>query len=306
MDSIDFEDGRKSKSGNKKKLTAEQEEQVKRFVQEHLIEEAKEVQGYIKESFSIAYHINSVINLLHRLGFSYKKVVTIPKKSNTIQSIEKQLAFEYHYKRLKEKLKEDEEILFLDGVHPTHNTQAGFAWIQKGQERVIESNSGRQRVNLNGAYNIKRGEVITLSSETINSDSTLKLFDTLLKTYTTGTLYLFADNARYYKSQLLQEALKTERYQRIKMIFLPPYSPNLNPIEKVWKFFKNEVLKNQFYKTLDDFKRAIEIFFHEKIKLPHIKEKLKRVASDHFHIRHRSLCYLPLPDEGFRLNWFGR
>ena len=70
MDSIDFEDGRKSKSGNKKKLTAEQEEQVKRFVQEHLIEEAKEVQGYIKESFSIAYHINSVINLLHHLGFS--------------------------------------------------------------------------------------------------------------------------------------------------------------------------------------------------------------------------------------------
>ena len=283
MDSIYFEDGRKDRSGNKKKLTAEQEEQVKQFVQENLIEEAKEVQSYIKEHFSISYHVNSVINLLHHLGFSYKKVVTIPQQSNTTQSIEKQLEFEARYKRLKEELKEDEEILFLDGVHPTHNTKAGFAWIQNG-------------------------EVITLSCETINSDSTLKLFDTLLETYsnTTGNLYLFADNARYYKSKLLQEALKTDKYKRIKMIFLPSYSPNLNPIEKVWKFFKNEVLKNKFYKTLNDFKIAIDVFFHEKIRHPHIKEKLKRVASDNFHIRHRNLCYLPLSNEGFQVNYFGR
>ncbi len=61
-------------------------------------------------------------------------------------------------KKLKDELKEDEHILFLDAVHPTHNTKAGFAWIQKGQEKFIETNSGRDRVNLNGVYNIHSGE----------------------------------------------------------------------------------------------------------------------------------------------------
>ena len=308
MDSIDFEDGRKSKSGNKKVISLEQKEQVKKFVQNNLVKEAKEVQNYIKEKFDISYHINTVINLLHDLGFSYKKVVAIPQKANTIDSTKKQLEFEDKYKKLKEELKEDENILFLDGVHPTHNTKAGFAWIEKGKERVIETNSGRDRVNLNGAYNINSGEVIVSPSDTINTNSTLKLFDIILENYnnTEGNIYLFSDNARYYKSLILQEALKTNKYKRIKMIFLPPYSPNLNPIEKVWKFFKKEVLENRFYKTFSEFKSAIDIFFKEKLKLPIMKDKLRQFASDNFHIRHRELCYFPSVCDSFRLNFFGR
>jgi len=308
MDSIDIEDGRKSKSGNKKEISQKEEEQVKRFVQDNLIEEAKEIQNYIKEEFDISYHINTVIKLLHDLGFNYKKVVAIPQKANSIASTEKQLEFEDKYKKLKEELKEDENMLFLDGVHPTHNTKAGFAWIEKGEEKLIETNSGRERVNLNGAYNINSGEVIVSPSETINTDSTLNLFDIIIENYsdTEGNLYLFSDNARYYKSLMLQEALKTDKYKRIKMIFLPAYAPNLNPIERVWKFFKKKVLENKFYKTFAEFKTVIDIFFKEELKLPIVQEKLRKFASDNFHIRHRELCYLPSPYESFRLNFFGR
>lgn len=115
------------------------------------------------------------------------------------------------------------------------------------------------RVNLNGTHNVMRGEVIVTPRETVNSESTLKLFDTILENYsdTDGNIYLFADNARYYKSTMIQEALQTEKYQRIKMIFLPAYAPNLNPIERVWKCFKKEVLENRFYKTVCEFKSAI-------------------------------------------------
>lgn len=308
MDSIDFEDGRKSKSGNKKEISPEEEEQVKKFVQDNLVEEAKEVQNYINEKFDISYHINTVIKLLHDLGFSYKKVVAIPQKANSVESTEKQLEFEDKYKKLKEELKEDENILFLDGVHPTHNTKPGFAWIEKGEEKLIETNSGRDRVNLNGAYHINSGEVIVTPSETINTDSTLKLFDTIIDNYsdTEGNLYLFSDNATYYKSLILQDALKTEKYKRIKMIFLPAYAPNLNPIERVWKFFKKKVLENKFYRTFCEFKIAIEVFFKEQLKLPIMKDKLRKFASDNFHIRHRELCYLPSPYNSFRLNFFGR
>jgi transposase len=308
MDSIDFEDGRKARSGNKKTITAEQEEQVKQFVKENLIEESKEVQKYIKEEFDIDYKESTIVKLLHDLDFSYKKVVTIPQKANTPESAQKQLEFENRYSKLKEELEEDEHILFLDGVHPTHNTKAGFAWIEKGEEKLIETNSGRDRVNLNGAYNVETGEVIVTPSKTINSDSTLELFDTVIEHYSDNeaNLYFFSDNARYYKSKMIQEALVSDKYKRIKMIFLPAYAPNLNPIERVWKFFKKEVLQNTFYKTFCEFKTAIDNFFTNTIKIPIIQENLRRFASDNFHIRHRGLSYLPLPYLDFRLNFFGR
>jgi transposase len=308
MDSIDIEDGRKSSSGNKKEISPKEEEEVKKFVQDNLIEEAKEVQNYINEKFDISYHVNTVIKLLHDLGFSYKKVVAIPQKANTIASTEKQLEFENKYKKLKDELTEDENMLFLDGVHPTHNVKPGFAWIEKGEEKLIETNSGRERVNLNGAYNINSGEVIVVPSETIDTHSTFKLFDTIIENYndTEGNLYLFSDNASYYKSLILQDALKTDKYKRIKMIFLPAYAPNLNPIERVWKFFKKNVLENKFYKTFTEFKSAIDTFFKEELKLPIMQKKLRKFASDNFHIRHRELSYLPSPYESFRLNFFGR
>jgi len=309
MDSIDFEDKRKNHSGNKKVITKEQEEQVKQFVKDNLITDSKEVQKQIKDKFNIEYKEATVLKLLHDLGFSYKKITTIPQKANTIDSAEKQLEFEDKYENLKKNIKDEDNILFLDGVHPTHNTKSGFAWIKKGEEKIIETNSGRDRVNLNGAYNVESAEVIVTPSQTVNSDSTLELFDAILEKYddTDGNLYLFSDNARYYKSYIIQDALKTEKYKRIKMIFLPPYSPNLNPIERVWKFFKKEVLENKFYKKFDEFKDAINNFFNHDLTSDVMKEKLRRFATDNFHIRYKGqLCYISLPDNDFNLNHFGR
>lgn len=308
MDSIDFEDGRKSRSGNNKEITPKQEIEVKKYIEDNLIEDSKIVQEYIKDEFKISYKNGTVIKLLHDLGFVYKKVTTIPQKANTPQSTQKQLEFENRYKKLKDELNIDENMLFLDGVHPTHNTKPGFAWIQKGKEKLIETNSGRDRVNLNGAYNVMSGEVIVTPSITINSNSTLVLFDTIIENYndSNGNIYLFADNARYYKSKMIQEALNTDKYSRIKMIFLPAYAPNLNPIERVWKFFKKDVLENKFHKTFKEFQDAIDIFFKEKLKLPIKKDELLKFASDNFHIRNRGLCYLPIMCNNFSLNFFGR
>jgi len=308
MDSIDFEDGRKTKSGNKKKISPKEEEQVKRYIQDNLISEAKEVQKYIKDEFEIEYKISTVIKLMHDLGFVYKKVVSIPQKGNTARVAYKQLEFEEKYKKLKEEITQEDKILFLDAVHPSHNTKAGFAWITKGEEKIIETNSGRDRVNINGAYNILESEVIVTNSDTVNTQSTLELFDTIVENYgdNSGNLYCISDNARYYKSKILQKALKTEKYSSIKMIFIPAYSPNLNPIERVWKFFKKEVMENKFYKTFTEFKDAIDNFFKKELKLSMMKEKLRKFASDNFHIRNRGILHHTLPPDSFEFNYFGR
>ena len=65
------------------------------------------------------------------------------------------------------------------------------------------------------------------------------------------------DNARYYRSKVVAEYLQNSR---IELMFLPPYSPNLNLIERFWKFFKKQVLYNQYYGTFRQFKSACEFF----------------------------------------------
>ena len=71
-------------------------------------------------------------------------------------------------------------------------------------------------------------------------------------------IYVICDNARYYRSKAVQAYLKTSR---IKLVFLPPYAPNLNLIERLWKFFKKQVLYNRYYETFAEFKAACEAFF---------------------------------------------
>lgn len=308
MSSIDFEDGRKTRSGNTSDLNEQQIIAVKHYIQDKIVSKATQIQDYIKTTFDINYSLSGTTALLHRLNFVYKKVVAIPQKANTPEMIEKQLQFEKDYKELKENLHDEDKAFFLDGVHPTHNTKPSFAWIEKGKEKIIETNSGRERVNLNGAYDTNSGDVIVTSSKTINSDSTLELFDAIIEANNTteGALYCLSDNARYYKSYIIQEALNTEKYKRIKMIFLPPYSPNLNPIERVWKFFKQKVLNNQFYKSIKEFKKAIDDFFHNELKSQAMKEKLKKFASDNFHIRDRGKIAFVCQPVGFSYNYFGR
>jgi transposase len=307
MDSIDFEDGRKNRSGNKTELSDSQIEQVKHYLRENIVTEAKEIQSYCETTFNIKYSLSGITALLHRLNFTYKKVTAIPQKSNTIKATQEQLSFEQSYEQFKKNLSNNDKAYFMDGVHPTHNTKAGYAWIEIGKEKIVETNSGRDRVNINGAYDALSGEVVTINTQTINSSSTLKLFDAILKTNsnTDGDLYCFSDNARYYKSNIIQEALKENRYRRIKMIFIPTYSPNLNPIERVWKFFKKEVIENQFYKTFKEFKEGIDDFFQKRIKTEEMKEKLKVFASDNFHIRHREKISLICQPADFKYNYFG-
>ena len=140
MDSIDFDDRRKSKSGNKKVISPKEEEQVKKFVEDNLIEESKEVQKYIKDEFGIEYKEATVLKLLHDLGFVYKKVVTIPQKANTTESTQKQLEFEERYEKLKKELYEIEGITpyFLPSYSPELNpVERFFGEIRKATANRI-------------------------------------------------------------------------------------------------------------------------------------------------------------------------
>ena len=130
---------------------------------------------YVKQTYNITYSISGMRQLLHRLNFVYKKAKTIPGKANA----ELQRAYlAFLEETLKSKGKDDAHY-YLDGVHPQHNTQLAYGWIKKGQDKVVKSNSGRQRININGALNADTLEVVMRTDDTINTQSTLKLFEML-------------------------------------------------------------------------------------------------------------------------------
>ncbi|QLQ31964.1 MAG: transposase [Candidatus Thiothrix singaporensis] len=100
-----------------------------------------------------------------------------------------------------------------------------------------------------------------LTEETVNAEAAIRLLEALEANQPCGVIHVVADNARYYRSRLVQAYLDKPGC-RIRMHFLPPYSPNLNLIERLWGFFKRKVIYGIYYETFAEFKRAALDFFN--------------------------------------------
>jgi len=215
-----------------------------------------QVADWIYQAFGIRYKSNSVRALLKRLGFSYKKTKLIPGKADAAAQRE----FVKSFKKLESNLKENEVIYFGDGVHPQHNTQPAYAWIAKGKEKQIKSNTGRTRINLHGAVNAHDvNDIIVKEHITLDATETIKFFKKIEQANPDKSkIYMVIDNARYYRNKRVMEYLKQSK---IEIIFLPPYSPNLNLIERLWKFMKKTVIHNKYYEKPTEFRKKLLDFF---------------------------------------------
>lgn len=262
--------------GAEPKLDASELRDLEKFLEEHILPDAKSVIAHIKKHYGVIYSLSGVTDLLHRLGFSYKKPAHVPGKQDPLQ----QQAFVEEYERLKAEKGENDPIYFADATHPQHNSIPSYGWIKTGQDKELKANCGRQRLNINGAINIETLEPTVRFYETINAQSAMDLFRRLEAKHPEATvIYVIVDNARYYRSRWLKKMLKGTK---IKLIFLPPYSPNLNLIERYWKFFKKRVLNNRYYESFAEFKQACESFFRKRKKyLPELQTRL----TENFHLQ---------------------
>lgn len=260
------------------KLTKEQEEKVLKFVKVNIVTDCQEVVAFINKEFSVFYTITGVTKLLHRLKFVYKQVVAIPGKLDE----EKQQAFLTEYEQLKADKEEGEIILFGDGVHPTHNIHKTKAWIQKGEEKQIKTNTGRARLNINGVLELETLQATTYFSKTINAQTTIEFFDEIQERYKEKQkITIIVDNARYYKNKDVTAYLASPDC-RITLIFLPPYSPNLNFIERLWKYMKKYIIGVTYREKFKQFEEDIHHFFdnindYEGTLRPFIGNKLHLV-----------------------------
>jgi transposase len=264
--------------GSKSKLTQEEKEIISKFVEKEIITDAKVIQKFVLESFNVEYCLSNIHTILKELGFVYD----YPKASLKGDS-KKQRLWEEEFKKLKESLTEDHIILFSDAVHPTHNTEFTKMWIKKDNPKALPTNSGRQRVNIQGSYNVENCEAVLTEHETINSQSIIEHYEKLKKKYPKKSkIYIIQDNAAYYHSTIVKKWLKEECNHVIIPKFIPPYSPNLNKIERFWLYMKREIMYNHHYPKFKDFKKAIDDF---RDSLPNHKDKLKTFITLKFDIK---------------------
>jgi len=258
--------------GSNGNLTAAQEEALQIYLKEHIYQTVKSVVAYVHDTYGKDYSIEGMTHLLHRLHFSYKKTKVIPGKYNA----EKQEQFKEAYEELKENKNPEDTIYFVDACHPHHNNRPFYGWIYKGEEKSIKTNSGRERLNLNGALSLESMDITVLSEGTINQHAMMRLCLTIEEKQPTGEIHFIMDNASYNHGYELQ--LFLEDHPRIHIHYLPAYSPNLNIIERLWRFF-HEKMQNNYFEKFPEFEQAVLTFFNN---INQYNDELKTLLTDSF------------------------
>lgn len=183
---------------------------------------------------------------------------------------------------IKKALKNNETVIFLDPTHQVHNTINGYCWQEKGiaGTKIISSNTGRKRISIIGAINaITRKPTTLITKDNCDKEMIKQILVEIRNDYqNTGKIYIFLDNARYSHNK--EVGLKAKSLN-IKLIFLPPYSPNLNLIERLWKFLKKKIRKNIYYDTFEKFTTAIYDFFKN---IEQYKTELEKILTLKFEI----------------------
>lgn len=158
--------------------------------------------------------------------------------------------------------KENHTVVFFDPMHQIHNNENDYCWQFKGKAntKTIGSNSGRRRLNIIGAIDpINLNPTIILTEANCDADLMTAYLKHLKEIYSTkDKITVILDNASYNRAYKTQDCAKD---LGIELFYLPPYSPNLNLIERLWKFFKKKIMKNKYYETFKEFERNVEEFF---------------------------------------------
>jgi transposase len=144
-------------------------------------------------------------------------------------------------------------VFFVDAAHFVLAPFLGFLWSVT--RLFIRAPAGRQRFNILGALNAITHELISVTNDTyITSTEVCELLHKLAALHLSVPITLFLDNVRYQKCALV---ITTAASLQIELCFLPAYSPNLNLIERLWRFVKKECLYSTYYPSFEPFKAAI-------------------------------------------------
>jgi transposase len=178
------------------------------------------------------------------------------------------------------------QVFFVDAAHFVMGAFLCCVWCLV--RLFIRGGSGRKRHSVLGAWNAVTHELVSITTDaTVSADTMCALLVKIAALGLQGPITLVLDNARYQHCVLVMDLAKS---LHIHLEFLPSYSPNLNLIERLWKFIKKEVLYGRHYKTFLDFRAAIDGCL-AKISTDH-QAKLESLMTHNFQTFHPA-SFLP-------------
>ncbi len=247
------------KGGTYCKLTAREEIELIKHVSTVTYLTANSIRNHVLKTYGIKYTVTGMTKWLERNDFVYKKPKSIPSKLDE----QKQEDFIEYYNKLKANTDNiNSVIMFMDAVHPEYQSQAVYGWISKGETKTLPTTNTQFRLHLNGAINLSSMQVFTREYDTIDGAAVISFLKDLEAENQFKTIHIICDNGRSNKNKELQQYLETSR---VKIHYLPPYSPNLNSIERLWKIMREHVAHNRYYPVFAEFKDKIREFFSATI-----------------------------------------
>ena len=219
----------------------------------------------IEQHTGIKRGLTQVRRFLKLMGMKRRKTGALPAKADA----QKQNDFKQHQlePRLQEALAKKRVVYFVDAAHFVFAPFLGFLWCFT--RLFVKAPCGRQRFNVLGALDAVTHQIITFTNLTyINAQSVCDLITQIAQQNLGVPITLVLDNAKYQKCVLVQQLASS---LKIELLYLPSYSPNLNLIERFWKFVKKECLASKYYPDFLSFRNAIQSL----ILQAHIQHKVQ-------------------------------
>jgi len=240
--------------GDPGRLGPAQVERLKREVATGVFHNADQIRTWIEATFGVTYSPSGVKDLLRRVGASFHKVSGFFWKAD----VEEQKKFVRKHRRHKREAGPTTRRYFVDACHPVWGLDLLYScWLLVGQRFYVGVGNGRKRLNILGAYSPDDHDYVDLrlTRENVTGEQFVKLLEKLLAKHPgTSKFILYLDNARYYSKPCVKEWLAAHR--QFRLVPLPAYSPNLNLIERLWKFLRKKAL-SRWHGTFEAMQGAV-------------------------------------------------
>jgi transposase len=268
--------------GDPGKLTPQHIEQLKAKVSTGCFRNSDQIRDWVHSTFAVSYSSSGVKDLLKRIGVSYHKVTGFLWKADP----DKQRAFVHRARRHRRDAQRPDaprtRRYYVDACHPVWGLDLVFCcWLLLGQRLLVGMGSGRKRLNILGGYCPDDHEYIDyrLTRDNINGAQFVNFLRLLLTLHPeTERFILYVDGARYYNSPVVKEWL--QRHPEFHLSQVPAYSPNVNLIERLWKFLRAKAL-SRWHKTFEDMQVAVSSVLDH---LEDYRDELRTLMTEKFHI----------------------
>ncbi len=237
----------------------EHETSLEEYFQEHPPRSVKQARAVIEQRTGIRRGLSQVRHFLKdRIGLRWRKVgaIPVPPNQTIAEHAQEQATFleEKLEPRLEQARRGQRQVYFVDAAHFVFAPFLGCLWC--AARLFVRAASGRKRYNVLGALDPVTHRLIRVTNrDYINAESVCALLRAVAGAAVGVPITLVLDNARYQKCALVQTLAAS---LGIELLYLPSYSPNLNLIERLWKFVRKESLNSIYYETFEGFTTAID------------------------------------------------